>query len=71
MLGLSKTIDATPSTRRRFDGVVHHAFHLADMYLTQEAAAYICGLGDRARPVDLSDPREASGPRIARNPSSA
>ena len=48
VLGLSETPPATPSSRRRVDGVVHHAFHLADMYLTREAAAYaviclICG----------------------------
>jgi hypothetical protein len=39
VLGLSETPPATPSSRRRVDGVVHHAFHLADMYLTREAAA--------------------------------
>ena len=41
VLGLSETPPATPSSRRRVDGVVHHAFHLADMYLTREANAYI------------------------------
>ena len=70
VLGLSETPPATPSSRRRVDGVVHHAFHLADMYLTREAAAYAV---TRLRPTSIgpSDPRETSGPRIARTPSSA
>ena len=41
MLGLSKTIDATPSSRLHLDGVTHQALHLADMYLTREAAVYL------------------------------
>ena len=66
VLGLSKTIGATPSTRRRVDGVVHHAFHLADMYLTREAAAYAV---TRLRPTSIgpSDPRKTPGPRIDRS----
>ena len=61
-----RTTAATPSTRRRFDGVVHHAFHLADMYLTPEAAAYAV---TRLRPTSIgpSDPRETSGLQIDRS----
>ena len=54
----------------RVDGVVHHAFHLADMYLTREAAAYAV---TQLRPtsIDPSGPRETSGPRTDRTSSSA
>ena len=62
---------ATLSLQRRLDGVSLHALHLADLYLTLDAAAAYAVTPIAPDRYQASDPRETSGPRIDRTPSSS